>query len=263
MNTKDAIKWAGYYRLLASGSFVVGIAIAFFGVSAGLGEAVQILFTELGNSGAVDEAQAAANVPLAVISLIAGVFVWQIGKSAAFFWTLNGAIDAETSAVDEGPPPEPAPEPDPRRDPADQRGPGIGASETAGQADGSAATENPDERTPPTAGTGTRTGSPAARGENETARTGTAPGDNQIDHKSDTTSDGVSGAAEASTADADGPVGASTADADGTAAVAADDDASAAFENTGGDDTDEVTCDDCGHANKESVSFCMNCGAEL
>jgi hypothetical protein len=252
MDTKDAIKWAGYYRLLASGSFVVGMAIAFFGVSAALGEAVQILFNELGNSGAVDEAQAAANVPLAAISLIAGVLVWQIGKSAAFFWTLNGALDAETSAVDEGLPPEPVAEPDPRRDPAGQQGPGIGASETAGQADGPAAIEEPDERTPPTAGTGTRTGSPAARGEDETARTGTAPGDNQTSQEPDTTSDGATGAAEES-----------TAGADGTAAVADYDDASAAFENTGGDDADEVTCGDCGHANKESVSFCMNCGAEL
>jgi hypothetical protein len=264
MDTKSALKWGIYYRLAASGSFVLGMAITFFGVSAGLGETVQILFTELGNSGAVDEAMAAANVPLAALSLVAGLLVWQIGKSAAFFWTLSGAVDAETGATDDTVPPDTAaPTPETPRDPVggsgpeSQPGPGIGASGANSQenaqvpADAPGTAEGPDERASPTPDTGTRTGSPTAH-EDEAARTGTAPGDAQTNQSVDTSSDAP-----------DETTGTATAGTDRAATAVADEDTSAAFDDASGDDTEGVTCGDCGHANKESVSFCMNCGAEL
>lgn len=246
MDTKDAVKWAAYYRLLASGSFVVGMAIAFFGVSAGLGETVQILVQELGNSGAVEEAQAAANVPLAAVSILGGVFVWQIGKSAAFFWTLNGAIDAETTAA--------AAEPEVRPDPAGPAGPGADAKVTgasAGEPTGPPASPDPvngpEETTSTPAEAGTRTGTPTAR-DDEPARTGTAPADDESDATVKATSDAV---AETSAATADDE-------------SAAGDDATNAFDDAGDDgDVDGVACGDCGYPNKESVSYCMNCGAEL
>ncbi|WP_135533420.1 zinc ribbon domain-containing protein [Halostella pelagica] len=299
MDTKVAVRWAAYYRLLASGSFVVGMAIAIAGISAGLGESLDILFNELGNTGAVDEARAAANVPLAAVSAVVGVLVWQIGKSAAFYWTMSSVIDEETSVVDQTVIREEiraavddgvhgdtaAAEPNGRRDPSGPTGPdagvsgssrpGVTVSETTGteatvsgssgpgttvgettgpsagvneEMDESNAADEPDGGSPTT---GTRTGTPAVHGDDETVRTGTASADAGADAEAGSADNGAAGDAGAATAD------------DETATSAVDTgDATNAFDD-GDAAADGVACGDCGHRNKESVSFCMNCGAEL
>jgi len=267
MEAKRAVRWAAYYRGIATLSFVVGIGIAAYGFSAGLGEAIDILINNYPAQQA--EAEAAANVPLALGAIVVGVLVWQVGKSAAFYWTLTSAVDEATGvdaaagAVD-APPREPG-APEPATAPA-AGGPQTGNADPVGQGTdavaptdgpGSAVADSPPMDDPGTPGAGrdspadpnvsedpengesdadagARTGSPSP-GDEGTARTGTAPAEEAGDRQRSADADPSGEAAVAASG--------SDADAD--------------------DAPDGVACPDCGYPNKEDVSFCMNCGAEL
>lgn len=138
MEAKRAVRWAAYYRGIATLSFIVGMGIAAYGFSTGLGETLDILINNY--PAQQDEAQAAANVPLAVGSIVVGLLVWQVGKSVAFYWTLASAVDEATGAdgasaagVAASPPREPA-DPEPRSGPAATPG-----DDPVGSVDGRAA----------------------------------------------------------------------------------------------------------------------------
>lgn len=95
MNGTDAFRWALYYRLLASVSFVLGIAVAAVGVWLGAGDFLDtLLFGEADAllSGEIDS----PNSPvIAAIGVVVGVLVWQVGKAAALHKTLTEATQAE------------------------------------------------------------------------------------------------------------------------------------------------------------------------
>lgn len=95
METTDALRWATYYRALATLSFVVGAGIATIGIWLGFGDA---LLYEIGSSSAYDTRGAAldAGSPLlgGVLAFV-GFVTWQMGKTTAFFWTVTTAVGAE------------------------------------------------------------------------------------------------------------------------------------------------------------------------
>ncbi|WP_161973146.1 zinc ribbon domain-containing protein [Halostella litorea] len=277
MEAKRAVRWAAYYRGIATLSFIVGMGITAYGFSAGLGETIDILINNY--PAQQQEAEAAANVPLAAGSVVVGVLVWQVGKSIGFYWTLASAVDDATE-TDGAPAAAPAREPtDPDPRPAATAGASRATGrDTAGPADESAApTDDPtttgtaagrrDEPGRPGTGrdttaeaggdesestpdAGTRTGTPTA-GDEGAARTGTAPSEEADDQRASADAESDDSAAAASRSD------------ESTAAASVPDDDTGA-DDAGAEDTpDGVACPDCGYPNKEDVSFCMNCGAEL
>ena len=100
MKLATSLRWALYYRGLALLSFLVGAAIALAGVWVGLYEVVAYLLSissamEFASastlSGAVDAARPIPGIALVLL----GLFVWQVGKTAAFYKTLTEATESE------------------------------------------------------------------------------------------------------------------------------------------------------------------------
>lgn len=242
MDAKQGLRLALYYRGLSAVSFLVGVGIALAGVGVGLGETLSILASEFPSR--TDEAIAAANLPVALGSSVVGLTIWQVGKWAAFFGTVGKAVEGtDPSATSERG----------SDDPSAATNEGASETETGGHASAStAARQDPVASAPPSASDGEseaaasagRTGSPKPHEEGAasagTSENGTEPG-------------GANGDATASGATGDS----------GSAATLSDD-AGSVFDGDATDaPADAVTCGDCGYPNKEGVSFCANCGAEL
>lgn len=88
MDLVDAIKWAALYRLIALGSFLVGVGIIAAGVVAGVGDAVIVLLENPLDPGtAAEEANPAATAVLFVI----GFVVWQVGATVGLYYTFARA----------------------------------------------------------------------------------------------------------------------------------------------------------------------------
>jgi len=317
MEAKRAVKWAAYYRGIATLSFIVGMGIAFFGLSSGLGEAIDIVINNY--PAQQQEAQEAANVPLAAGSVVVGVVVWQLGKALGFYWTLGSAVDEATAADGaagatpaSAPRPEPA-ETEPAAGAAPAGGAGRGRDERSGGFDEPASgSAEPAGGTAAPAGEPTDAGGSAGGFDEPTAGTtdpadetaaGDRPGSDPAEPSDGGDPAGASGAGEPadssdtgfseefgaadpepdtetrtgtpSSAD-DGSTRTGTAPAEestdrrtGTEPSATGGSSTDASTTTGTDDagTDDapegVACPDCGYPNKDDVSFCMNCGAEL
>jgi len=264
MNTKQALRLALYYRGLSAASFVVGAGIALAGLSIGLGETVAILAADFPSR--VDEAMAAANLPVAFGSAVVGVLVWQVGKWAAFFRTVgrvvdgadqttssehrsdgpSAAMDGKASETEAGGDASAAA----RQDPIVPASPSGSADESAAASDspGSASQDSAAERFEDgAAGADRRAGGDATGdGAATDGRTGSPK-----PHEGEATSAGTGRDATASAA---------SVDAESAATLA--DDADSVFDGDAADVPDDaVTCGDCGYPNKEGVSFCANCGA--
>lgn len=242
MNTTQALRLALYYRGLSALSFAVGIGIAVVGLGAGLGETVAILAADFPSR--VDEAVAAANLPVALGSAVVGVLVWQVGTWAAFFLAIDKAVDAEPADApsdrardddrsvvaeteDEA---ENASAASPRQDP-------IVPSSSGGNADGSASADRQSE----VPGTAPTVGAESAPDDGATASAGRTGSPQPHDDDTDPAASTDEGSAETLAADGENVFDDETADAP----------------------VDADTCGDCGYPNKEGVSFCANCGAEL
>ncbi|SNZ13357.1 hypothetical protein SAMN06269185_2135 [Natronoarchaeum philippinense] len=100
MKLATSLRWALYYRGLALLSFLVGAAIALAGVWVGLYEVVAYLLSissamEFASASTLSGAVGAARpIPGAALVLL-GLFVWQVGKTAAFYKTLTEATESE------------------------------------------------------------------------------------------------------------------------------------------------------------------------
>lgn len=269
MNTKRALRLALYYRGLSAASFVVGVGIALVGLSVGLGETLSILASDFPSR--TDEAMAAANLPVAFGAAVVGVLVWQVGKWAAFFRTIEKAVDDPASST--------AAEASPNgRRTAPREG------KTA-EADGDSSASRQDPIVPSSQGGSTdQSASPGAvsnaSGDARSAGPDRRAGD-PIDGDATAGDDPISGGATAGSGSGagDGPVtdsrtgspkphdegddAAAASGKDGSAATLADD-ANSVFDGGAADaPADAVSCGECGYPNKEGVSFCANCGTEL
>lgn len=100
------VRYAVYYRALATVSFIVGMGIALAGVWLGLGDAVSVALDSFLQESVMGRAMDAANLPLTLGLVVVGVLVWQVGKTAAFYWTFTAAL-TESDAAPAGS--EPAP----------------------------------------------------------------------------------------------------------------------------------------------------------
>lgn len=94
-DARTALRLAVYYRALASVAFLLGGAIALVGLWVGLGEAVILLLSGMGGADALSDAFETANLPLAIGFFVVGVLVWQVGRAAAFYWTLARSKEIE------------------------------------------------------------------------------------------------------------------------------------------------------------------------
>jgi hypothetical protein len=100
-------RYAVYYRAVATVSFLVGMGIALAGVWLGLGEAVAVALDSFLQEGVMGRAMDAANLPLTLALVAVGVLVWQVGKTAAFYWTFSAALaegDASPTGGEPAPP---------------------------------------------------------------------------------------------------------------------------------------------------------------
>lgn len=88
-----ALRLAVYYRGLATASFLVGGSIAAAGLWLGLREAALVFLRSFLQEDVVARTLAAADLPVTVAGVVVGVTVWQVGKSAAFYWTFSEAVE--------------------------------------------------------------------------------------------------------------------------------------------------------------------------
>ena len=89
MHGKDALRWAAYYRGLAYLSALAGGAFVAVGLLIGLeGNVLQL----------VDNPRSAlatmSLLPVILLGLL-GIVIWQVGKTAAFYKTMTGAVDEQ------------------------------------------------------------------------------------------------------------------------------------------------------------------------
>lgn len=99
---RTTVRLALYYRALATGSFLIGGAIAAVGLWLGLGDALAVLTQAFLQEDLQSRVLEAANLPLTVVPVAVGVTVWQVGKATAFYWTFTRALEAGTELVDSG-----------------------------------------------------------------------------------------------------------------------------------------------------------------
>lgn len=90
MDATQAFRWSLYYRLLASLSFLLGLAIIVGTLWIGAGNMLVSLITDFG--GGIES----PNYPIvSVIGFFLGILVWQVGKATAFYKTLVDATQTE------------------------------------------------------------------------------------------------------------------------------------------------------------------------
>lgn len=150
-DASTVLRYALYYRAVATVSFLVGMGIALAGVWLGLGDAVAVALDSFLQEGVMGRATDAANLPLTLGLGVVGVLVWQVGKTAAFYWTFTAALTerdagpggsgSAATRKDSGSPETPtgATRDGARTATADRgesTGPATGRSDTAGEAPG-------------------------------------------------------------------------------------------------------------------------------
>lgn len=88
MTPKDALKWATLYRLGSVGSFLLGMVVVVGGMYVGFGSALDLLLED-----PLDPATALAeaNTALVVVVALVGFVIWQLGSTAALYYTLTRA----------------------------------------------------------------------------------------------------------------------------------------------------------------------------
>lgn len=93
METRTALRWAGYYRAMATAAFFVGFGIVAVGAWLGFGETVTIVLEHWPKrwEEAIDAAQPLTAAGFTVVGLI----VWQYGKAVAQVRTLSTATETE------------------------------------------------------------------------------------------------------------------------------------------------------------------------
>ena len=91
MQLTEALRWTVYYRGIALGSFLLGLALAATGVWFGF---VDLIMSQLpGQSGG--GSMEITNIVFGSLLILFGFTVWQIGKTAAFYMTLTEATESE------------------------------------------------------------------------------------------------------------------------------------------------------------------------
>jgi len=145
-------RYAVYYRAVATVSFIIGMGIALAGVWLGLGDAVSVALDSFLQEGVMGRAMDAANLPLTLGLVVVGVLVWQVGKTAAFYWTFTAALTESDARPAGGEPELPA---------------GSGSPDTP-----TGATQGRGETAPPRQGESTTPAEPTAG--SETAGDGSA-----------------------------------------------------------------------------------------
>lgn len=91
MKTLHAIRWALYERFLSLVWLLVGLGIAAGGIWLGAGD---VLLGTIYGDASIDSAR---SLPLAAGALVVGLFVWQLGSTAASLKTIAGV----TGTMDE------------------------------------------------------------------------------------------------------------------------------------------------------------------
>lgn len=94
MRLSRALQWGIYDRLLAVGSLALGLALALGAIWVGTGDWIASFAT--GDLGARPSGD---GVAVTAIGLLAGLFVWQVGATAARYRTLVGATRRELTGV--------------------------------------------------------------------------------------------------------------------------------------------------------------------
>ena len=89
MHGKDALRWAAYYRGLAYLSTLAGGTFVAVGILIGLDGNV----SQLANSPRTALATMSV-LPVVILGLL-GIVIWQVGKTAAFYKTMTGAVDEQ------------------------------------------------------------------------------------------------------------------------------------------------------------------------
>lgn len=94
MNSSRVLRWAVVYRAITTGSLLGGVALLAFGFVAGFWGSIELLLSDpLNPASAIEAANPAITVALAV----AGIAVWQFGKTYALFYTLPRAAGREAA----------------------------------------------------------------------------------------------------------------------------------------------------------------------
>lgn len=95
MQSVSALRWTLLYRGIATGSFLVGLALLALGFVVGFGDATTLFVADFPNNvgAAVEQANPFVTLAFAVV----GLLVWQVGKTYALFVTLPPATGRWTA----------------------------------------------------------------------------------------------------------------------------------------------------------------------
>lgn len=89
MDKKQSLRWAGYYLALSTLSAVVGLVFVGAAVVLSL-DVAYLMYRESGLTMAVLETAAPG-----LASVVVGFLLWKLGKAAAFYKTMTGAVDEQ------------------------------------------------------------------------------------------------------------------------------------------------------------------------
>lgn len=95
MKSVSALRWTLWYRGIATGSFLVGLALFGLGLVTGFGEAATLLFADFPTN--VDAAVGQSNPLVTLAFAVVGLLVWQVGKTYALFVTVPPATGRWTA----------------------------------------------------------------------------------------------------------------------------------------------------------------------
>lgn len=95
----DALRWALFYRAMATGAFLAGLVLLCIGFVTGFGEAISLFFSDFPSN--VGSATEQANPMSTLIFGALGVLVWQVGKAYALFVTLPRSTARQSPKTNE------------------------------------------------------------------------------------------------------------------------------------------------------------------
>lgn len=92
MDGKQTLKYLAFYQVLATLSLVVGVALVGLGVQMGFGDSITIIMQDAPKNWG--DAVSAAQPGVFAAMAVAGVLVWQVGKTLALVLTMGKVADA-------------------------------------------------------------------------------------------------------------------------------------------------------------------------